>query len=144
MSDQGLSIFDEPEEIPEGDEQPTQVIEDQDDPVEESPPAKSAKKASTTGKPRTKVPSVDVQDASESAQADEVSASAEVDEPTEDPQPTQQIPATPQTPSPVPDRSGTPVPAPRGTKGSPCRASRPTTATTSSRDPGNTPSAGRL
>ena len=43
MSDQGLSIFDEPEEHPDWDDQPTQVMEAQDD------PAVSKKAASKAG-----------------------------------------------------------------------------------------------
>jgi hypothetical protein len=85
MSDQGLSIFDEPEDAPEGDEQPTQVMKAQDDPGEES--ASSAKstapaKKATTKSARTKVPAVGPEDPT---------AAVEDEEPVDDPQPTQQL-----------------------------------------------------
>ena len=46
MSDQGLSIFDEPDETPEVDEEPTRVLAAQDDTGDEQKrPARPVKKA---------------------------------------------------------------------------------------------------
>ena len=106
MSDQGLSIFDEPEETPD-DQQPTTVIKAQKDAPEDAKPA--ARPAKKPAKPtRTKVPAVAI----EEPQAEEPDDVVEDDA---DPQPTQQLPTTPAAPPvPVQSRPSTPAPQPAG------------------------------